>query len=62
MESQLCNDFGLDDLVAKYALIESKYEGIEAALEVIFGSGDDDAIVKHRFFGYTPNDYMAPTE
>ena len=48
--------FGLDLLVAKYALISVQYRGIGEALELIYVDEGGQA-VSHPFFGYVPDDY-----
>ena len=54
------NTFGMDILVAKYALIETEYRGISEAVEFIYGSENvDEGAVNHRFFGYTPSNYQS---
>mmetsp|Transcript_15007 Transcript_15007/g.20373 ORF Transcript_15007/g.20373 Transcript_15007/m.20373 type:complete len:109 (-) Transcript_15007:1228-1554(-) len=59
MENQLVNDFGIDLLIAQYALVSTEYTGVDAAMDFIFGEGDGD-VLKHRFFGYVPSDYQGP--
>jgi len=61
MENQLVNDFGVDLLVAKYALISTEFSGVDAAIDFIFGSFEGD-VLKHQFFGYTPSEYQRPED
>ena len=60
MEDRMIKDLGCDLLVAKYALMTVEYRGVEEALEVIFGSPEDQGAVTHPFFGYTPTGYVQP--
>ena len=56
LETQMVGNFGVDLLVAKYALIQVDYRSIDAALDFIFGDDvyNDYEPLQHRFFGYTP--------
>ena len=60
MEKQMTNDFGIDLLVAQYALISVEYTSVEAAFEFIFGSGEESETLQHRFFGYVSQEYVSP--
>ena len=55
------NDVGVDILVAKYALISVEHRSVEAAVDFIYGSEDNDMLT-HRFFGYQPDSYTAINE
>ena len=55
------NNVGVDILVAKYAMISVEHSSIEAAVDFIYGSEDNDAVT-HKFFGYRPDSYTAVNE
>jgi len=58
MENQMVQKFGVDMLVARYALVSVEYRSIEAAVDIIFGDDSNvGQLMEHPFFGYTPDSY-----
>ena len=58
MEDTLFINMECDYLVAQYALVKTEYKSVEAGVEFIFGTDDNDLYI-HPFVGYVDGEYNA---